>query len=75
MEVSKHVAVQKSPSNKGKLVGQKPPLRLKKIWAIRIPSTGSRIARHELRDPFYWIGALRRRRCQARGGGCVTCAC
>jgi len=24
------------PWNKGKLTGQKPPLKLKKIWAIRI---------------------------------------
>ncbi len=24
------------PWNKGKLVGQKPPLKLKEIWAIRI---------------------------------------
>ena len=24
------------PSNKGKLIGQKPPLKLKEIWAIRI---------------------------------------
>ncbi len=30
------VAVQKTPWNKGKLVGQKPPLRFKEIWAIRI---------------------------------------
>jgi integrase len=29
-------AVQQVPWNKGKLVGQKPPLRLKEIWAIRI---------------------------------------
>lgn len=36
MEVSNAVAVQKAPWNKGKLVGQKPPLRLKEIWAIRI---------------------------------------
>lgn len=36
MEVSNPVAVQKTPWNKGKLVGQKPPLRLKEIWAIRI---------------------------------------
>ena len=36
MEVSNPVAVQKAPWNKGKLVGQKPPLRLKEIWAIRI---------------------------------------
>jgi integrase len=36
MEVSNPVAVQKMPWNKGKLVGQKPPLRLKEIWAIRI---------------------------------------
>ena len=27
---------QRTPWNKGKLVGQKPPLRLKEIWAIRI---------------------------------------
>jgi hypothetical protein len=25
-----------TPWNKGKLVGQKPPLKLKEIWAIRI---------------------------------------
>ena len=36
MEVSSPVAVQKAPWNKGKLVGQEPPLRLKEIWAIRI---------------------------------------
>jgi hypothetical protein len=26
----------KAPWNKGKLIGQKPPLKLKEIWAIRI---------------------------------------
>ena len=26
----------KTPWNKGKLIGQKPPLKLKEIWAIRI---------------------------------------
>ena len=36
MEVSNPVAVQKMPWNKGKLVGQKPPLPLKEIWAMRI---------------------------------------
>lgn len=36
MEVSNPVAVQQMPWNKGKLVGQKPPLRLKEIWAFRI---------------------------------------
>lgn len=36
MEVSNPAALQKIPWNKGKLVGQKPPLRLKEIWAIRI---------------------------------------
>ncbi len=25
-----------TPWNKGKLVGQKPPLKLKEVWAIRI---------------------------------------
>lgn len=36
MEVSDPVAVRKARWNKGKLVGQKPPLRLKELWAIRI---------------------------------------
>jgi hypothetical protein len=31
-----HVAMQHIPWNKGKLVGQKAPLKLKEIWAIRI---------------------------------------
>ena len=26
----------RTPWNKGKLIGQKPPLKLKKVWAIRI---------------------------------------
>ncbi len=26
----------RTPWNKGKLVGQKPPLKLKEVWAIRI---------------------------------------
>jgi len=36
MEVSNPVAVQKAPWSRGNLVGQKPQLRLKEIWAIRI---------------------------------------
>jgi integrase len=36
MEVSNPVAVQKTPWNKGNLVGQKPPLRFREIWAIRV---------------------------------------
>ena len=31
-----HKKSKSTPSNKGKLVGQKPPLKLKEIWAIRI---------------------------------------
>ena len=27
---------QRIPWNKGKLIGQKPPLKLKEIWAIRV---------------------------------------
>jgi len=30
------VSVSRSPWNKGKLVGQKAPLKLKEIWGIRI---------------------------------------
>jgi hypothetical protein len=35
MELSTHIAARKTPWNKGKLVGQKAPLKLKDIWAIR----------------------------------------
>lgn len=31
-----HDAHRESPWNKGKLVGQKPSLKLKEVWAIRI---------------------------------------
>jgi len=31
-----HIPKKHTPWNKGKLVGQKPPLKLKEIWAIRI---------------------------------------
>lgn len=36
MEQAITPAVQRAPWNKGRLIGQKPPLRLKEIWAIRI---------------------------------------
>ncbi|GAB3543178.1 tyrosine-type recombinase/integrase [Noviherbaspirillum agri] len=36
MEANLHQAATHIPWNKGKLVGQKAPLRLKEIWAIRI---------------------------------------
>lgn len=36
MDQSIRVATRKIPWNKGKLVGQKAPLRLKDIWAIRV---------------------------------------
>ncbi len=36
MEQSIHAAKQHAPWNKGKLVGQKAPLKLKDIWAIRV---------------------------------------
>lgn len=36
MDQDVNVAVRREPWNKGKLVGQKAPLRLKDIWAIRI---------------------------------------
>jgi hypothetical protein len=35
MDLLNHVET-RSPWNKGKLTGQKPPLKLKEIWAIRI---------------------------------------
>src|SRR5436309_5215083 len=36
MDASTKTAGRVTPWNKGKLLGQKPPLRLKEIWAIRI---------------------------------------
>ena len=36
MDTATTNAVHAAPWNKGKLVGQKPPLKLKEIWAIRI---------------------------------------
>ena len=36
METIKSNAVPCSPWNKGKLVGQKAPFKLKEIWAIRV---------------------------------------
>ena len=40
------------PWNKGKLVGQKPPLKLREIWAIRIRRlAGRRAARPDAVQP------------------------
>jgi len=36
MDQSIHAATRHVPWNKGKLVGQKAPLKLKDIWAIRV---------------------------------------
>lgn len=36
MDQQINVSPRREPWNKGKLVGQKAPLRLKEIWAIRI---------------------------------------
>ena len=36
MDTATTIAGHSTPWNKGKLLGQKPPLRLKEIWAIRI---------------------------------------
>jgi hypothetical protein len=36
MEITHQGSVQRAPWNKGKLVGQKVPLKQREIWAIRI---------------------------------------
>ena len=36
MDLLIHTPPARAPWNKGKLVGQKPPLKLKEIWAIRV---------------------------------------
>ena len=45
MELLNHIKIER-PWNKGKLIGQKPPLKLKEIWAIRIRLQIS----HQIRD-------------------------
>lgn len=37
MELDVKATARREPWNKGKIVGQKAPLRLKDIWAIRVP--------------------------------------
>ena len=39
MESENVVVVHRVPWNKGKLTGQKPPLKLREIWAIRIETS------------------------------------
>ena len=41
-----------TPWNKGKLLGQKPPLKLKEIWAFRIS------AATDHRGPGSWVGSI-----------------
>jgi hypothetical protein len=36
METTTHTKKHSEPWNKGKLIGQKPPLKLKEIWALRV---------------------------------------
>jgi len=36
MEIENSTATAREPWNKGKLVGQKTPFKLKEIWAIRV---------------------------------------
>src|SRR5579864_2520625 len=41
MDTVPNTAARVTPWNKGKLLGQKPPLKLKEIWAIQIRWVGS----------------------------------
>ncbi len=54
----------KDPWNKGKLIGQKPPLKLKEIWAIRIRLQLA----HRLRDLALFDLAI-----DSKLRGCVLC--
>lgn len=36
MQLLTHIPKTHTPWNKGKLTGQKPPFKLKEIWAIRV---------------------------------------
>ena len=45
MENATKTQVRAAPWNKGKLLGQKPPLKLKEIWAIRVRLQLARQAR------------------------------
>jgi len=48
MDTATTTTMRAAPWNKGKLLGQKPPLKLKEIWAIRIRLQLER-----------WLGLLR----------------
>jgi hypothetical protein len=40
MEANVNGSAPRAPWNKGKLPGQKPPLKLREIWAIRVSRVG-----------------------------------
>jgi hypothetical protein len=42
MDVSTTTTKRTTPWNKGRLVGQKPPLKLRELWAIRMASCNHR---------------------------------
>src|SRR6187200_1107896 len=64
------VATSRTPWNKGKLIGAKPPLRPKHVWAIRtrlMIERRSRDPRHERQQRSGLSAAQRRRdRCEFR---------
>lgn len=65
MEASQH----REAWNKGKLVGQKPPVKLKDIWAIRIYLQNA----HQVRDmAIFNLAAVGSACLKARCWYCVT---
>jgi hypothetical protein len=62
------------PWNKGKLIGQKPPLKLHEIWTVRaqLRMTGMRFPNQKSSRFLEWLPALtaanysRRQRCRLR---------
>ena len=73
--------VQREPWNKGKLVGQKAPFKLKDIWALRVRLTATAALRplkpppwprHRLKAPQY---GPRDSPCSLRVLGVVACPC
>src|SRR5450755_3187743 len=70
------------PWNKGKLLGQKPPLKLKEIWAIRIrlqldhrTRELALFTRHRQQVARLRSGRASRPRCHARQRGCAAGDC
>ena len=62
MQLLEHVSSGHRPWNKGRLTGQKPPLKLNEVWAIRVRLQKLQLLEIELgeRPPYFIFGLVER---------------